>query len=54
MGEKFYTVKAIDGEYATLVEEKEGGEVMIAMFLLPDGTDIGTQLRCENFSYEIV
>ncbi len=54
MGEKFYKVKSIDGEYATLVEENDGGEVMIAMFLLPMGIDIGTRLRCENFSYEIV
>ena len=53
MDERFYRVKAIDGEYATLAEEDTGGEVMIALFLLPDGTDIGTRLRCENFSYEL-
>lgn len=54
MGEKFYTVKAIDGEYATLVEEKEGGEVMIAMFLLPDGTDVGSRLLWENFEWTLL
>lgn len=53
MEEKFYTVASIEGEYAYLREES-GGEVMIALFLLPDGVDIGTRLRCENFAYEIV
>ena len=53
MEEKFYTVSSIEGEYAYLREEN-GGEVMIALFLLPDGVDIGTRLRCENFAYEIV
>ena len=53
MGEKFYTVASIEGEYAYLREEN-GGEVMIALFLLPDGVDVGTRLRCENFAYEIL
>lgn len=53
MGEHEYTVKAIDGEYAVL-REQDGTEVMIALFLLPDGTDVGTKLHCENFSYSIL
>ncbi len=53
MDEKFYTVASIQGEYAYL-QDDDGGEVMIALFLLPDGVDIGTRLRCECFSYEIV
>ena len=53
MEEKFYTVASIEGEYAYLRED-DGGEVMIALFLLPDGVDIGTRLRCECFAYEIV
>lgn len=53
MEEKFYTVRSIDGEYATLSAEDGSGDVMIALFLLPDGTDVGTRLRCENFSYEL-
>ncbi len=55
MKETYYIVASIDGEYATLREESDGqAEVMIALFLLPEGIDIGTRLRCENFSYEIV
>ena len=53
MEEKDYIVIRIEGEYAYLRQES-GGEVMIALFLLPDGVDIGTRLRCENFAYEIV
>ena len=53
MEEKFYTVASIAGEYAYLRDDS-GEEVMIALFLLPDGVDIGTRLRCECFSYEIV
>ena len=53
MEEKFYTVSSIQGEYAYLRDD-EGGEIMIALFLLPDGVVIGTRLRCECFSYEIV
>ncbi len=53
MEEKFYTLVSIEGEYAYLREDN-GGEVMIALFLLPDGVDVGTRLRCECFSYEIV
>ena len=53
MEEKFYTVASIEGEYAYLRED-DGGEVMIALFLLSDGVDIGTRLRCECFAYEIV
>lgn len=53
MEETFYTVASIAGEYAYLREES-GNEVMIALFLLPDGVDIGTRLRCENLSYEII
>lgn len=53
MEEKIYTVASIEGEYAYLREEN-GGEVMIAMFLLPEGVDIGTKLRFKDFSYEII
>lgn len=53
MEEIFYTVKSISGEYATLVDEK-GGEIFIALALLPQGTDIGTKLRYFMFTYEIV
>ncbi len=49
-----YKVTGISGEYATLTEIATGEELLIALFLLPDGTDEGTVLHYENLSYEIV
>ncbi|MBO5649834.1 MAG: hypothetical protein J6S76_07980 [Clostridia bacterium] len=48
-----YTVVRIAGEYATLRECSTGEELFIALALLPEGTDIGTRLHYEMFSYEI-
>lgn len=48
-----YTVVKIEGEYAYLADE-DGVEVFIALALLPIGTDIGTRLHYEMFSYEII
>ena len=48
-----YKVIKIDGEYATLTDINTGEELFIALFLLPDGTDIGSLLHYENLSYEI-
>ncbi len=53
METKYYTVSKIEGEYAYIVDEN-GDELFIAMALLPDGIDIGTRLRYEMLSYEIV
>ncbi|MBQ3589238.1 MAG: hypothetical protein II980_02185 [Clostridia bacterium] len=53
MEEKHYTVSKIEGEYAYIVDVESGNEVFIALALLPEGTDIGTKLRYEAFSYEI-
>lgn len=41
--ENVYTVFKIEGEYATLKDER-GEELFIAMALLPLGIDIGTRL----------
>ncbi len=49
----YYTVDAINGDYAHLVTN-EGGEHSITMFLLPEGTTLGTRLKLENFQWEIV
>ncbi len=49
-----YKVTKIDGEYATLTDTDSGEELFIALFLLPDGVDIGTLLHYENLSYEII
>lgn len=49
-----YSVIKIEGEYATLKDINSGDELFIALFLLPDGVDIGTKLHYEAFAYEIV
>ena len=54
MEPKNYRVNSIDGEYATLLEEEKGGEIFIALALLPEGTDLGTRLHYEDFSYTIL
>ena len=54
METKFYTVTKIEGEYAYILEENTENEIFIAMALLPEGVDIGTHLKYEMFSYEIV
>ena len=56
MEPKDYTVVRIEGEYAYLrADGAEAGEdLFIAMALLPEGVDIGTKLKYEMFSYEIV
>jgi len=48
-----YKVISIQGEYATLRDIDSGDELFISLFLLPDGTDIGTQLHYEDLTYEI-
>lgn len=48
-----YTVSRIEGEYAYLVEMKDGTEIFIALALLPPNIDIGTKLHYEMFEYTI-
>jgi len=54
MEPKNYTVIKIAGEYATLQDIETKEELFIALALLPEGTDLGTRLHYEMFSYEIV
>ena len=49
-----YRLTKIDGDYATLIEEESGEELFIALALLPQGSDIGTRLLCENFEFSII
>lgn len=49
----FYTVRAINGDYAELVTD-EGGEYSITMFLLPEGTTLGSRLKLEDLQWELV
>lgn len=53
METKYYTVSKIEGEYAYIIDD-EGTELFIAMALLPEGVDIGTRLKYEMLSYEII
>ena len=53
----FYTVQAINGDYASLVTD-DGQEHSITMFLLPEGTTLGSRqnsrLKQESFQWELV
>lgn len=48
-----YTVIRIEGEYAILESETKE-ELFIAMALLPEGVDVGTNLHYEMMEYTIV
>lgn len=47
------TVESISGEYAVLRDENQE-ELFIALALLPLGVDIGSRLKCENMSFELL
>ncbi len=54
MEPKDYTVTRIEGEYAYLRADGEKEELFIALALLPMGTDAGTRLHYEAFSYTVI
>lgn len=51
-----YKVKDITGDYAVLLRTdiKTEDTIIVAMALLPDGTDIGSDLLWENLEYTLV
>lgn len=49
-----YIVTKFEGEYVTLTDIDTNDELFIAIALLPFGIDIGTKLRYENLTYEII
>ena len=49
----FYTVLAINGDYAELITD-DGQPHSITMFLLPDGTTVGSRLKLEAFQWELL
>ncbi len=53
MDGKKFILSRIDGEYAYLSPIDGGDEVFIALALLPPGSDIGSVLICENFSFSL-
>jgi len=54
MEPKDYTVDRIEGEYAYLKEVTDGSEVFIALYLLPQGTDVGSKIHFEMFEYTLI
>ncbi len=48
-----YLVTDIEGDYAVL-RTPAGVENRVAMALLPEGVDIGTQLLFEDFEYSVI
>lgn len=49
----FYTVQSINGDYADLMTD-DGRRHSITMFLLPEGTTLGSRLKLENFLWELL
>ena len=49
----FYTVTAINGDYAQLLSDA-GQPHSITMFLLPEGPGVGSRLKLENFLWELL
>ena len=49
----FYIVQNINGDHAYMTSDT-GVENQVAMFLLPDGTDVGSRLKWENFEWELL
>lgn len=48
-----YTVQNINGDYAYMVSNT-GADHQVSMFLLPEGTDVGSRLKWENFERELL
>ena len=49
----FYTIQAINGDYADLISD-DGQPHSITMVLLPEGATVGSRLKLENFQWELV
>lgn len=49
----YYTVDRIDGDYAYMTSDG-GVENQVAMFLLPEGTTVGSRLMREIFEWSLI
>lgn len=49
----YYTVESVDGDYARLISDN-GIENQVAMFLLPEGTTVGSRLVREVLEWSLV
>ena len=54
METKYYILTKIDGEYAYLKDVDSDNEIFIALALLPQGADVGSNIKCEMFEYSLV
>lgn len=57
MGPYFYKVESIQGEYAYLVRtdiDYTDEPMCVAMALLPQGIDVGSQLKWEYLEYTLL
>ena len=54
MEPKDYLIVKIEGEYATLKDDKSGEELFIAMALLPLGVDVGMRLHNEMLENTVI
>ena len=49
----YYTVVSIDGDYANMISDS-GVENRVAMFLLPEGTTVGSRLVREILEWKLI
>ena len=49
----YYTLNNINGDYAYLISDT-GIENQVAMFLLPEGSDVGSRLLFENLEWTLL
>ncbi len=49
----YYTLKNINGDYAYLLSD-DGADIQVAMFLLPEGADIGSRLLYQDFAWTLL
>lgn len=56
MGPYYYEVTDITGEYAVLTrtDTSTGDTILVALALLPPGTDTGSCLVWENLEYSLI
>ncbi|HBE12956.1 MAG TPA: hypothetical protein DCY74_02165 [Clostridiales bacterium] len=54
MKQREYLVISIEGDYARIQDQKDHSEIFIAMALLPEGTNLKSRLRWENFTYTLL
>ena len=49
----YYTVESVEGDYARLISDG-GVENQVAMFLLPEGTTVGSRLVREILEWSLI